>query len=182
MLPAKQDNFENLIKHEEQKLLLATTSQSSSIMQKIASFQNELNNLLENRTKVAIVRSKARWAEHGEKNTKYFLNLGKRNNAKKAIHKIKSDRDTFITYQNAILTELVNDYAKLYNASACTEMLVKELENYIVRVELPKLSEDQKLLRDDPITLRERTTALYQLHTNKSPGLNRFFVEFHKAF
>ena len=41
MLSAKQDNLESLIKHEEQKLLFATTSQSSLIMQKIASFQNE---------------------------------------------------------------------------------------------------------------------------------------------
>ena len=66
-------------------------------MQKTASFQNELKSLLENRTKGVIVRGKARWVEHGEKNTKYFLNLEKRNNAKKAIHKIKSDCDTFIT-------------------------------------------------------------------------------------
>ena len=112
MLSAKQDNLENLIKHEEQKLLFATISQPSLIMQKIASFQNELNNLLENRTKGAINKSKARWVEHGEKNTKYFLNLRKRNKAKKAIHKIKCDRHTFITDQNAILTELVNYYAK----------------------------------------------------------------------
>ena len=65
---------------------------------------------------------------------------------KKAIHKIKCNRDTFMTDQNAILTELVNYYAKLYNAGACTEMQVKELKNDIERAELPKLSEDQKLL------------------------------------
>ena len=81
MLSAKQDNLENLIKHEELKFLFATTCQSSLIEQKIASFQNELNDLLENRTKSAIVRSKARWVEHGEKNTKHFLTLEKRSNA-----------------------------------------------------------------------------------------------------
>ena len=66
MLSAKQDNLANLIKHEKQKLLLATTSQSSLIMQKIASFQNELKNFFENRTKGSIVSSKACWVKHGE--------------------------------------------------------------------------------------------------------------------
>ena len=137
----------------------------------------------EHRTKGAIVRSKTRWVEHGEKNTKYSLNLEKRNSAVKVIHKMKSDRDTNITDQNAILTELVNYYAKLYNASARTEMQVKELENYIERTELPKLNENQKLLCDNnPITLHECKTALYHLRTNKSPGLDGFSVEFYKAF
>ena len=61
-------------------------------------------------------------------------------------------------------------------------MQVKELENYIQRAELAKLSEDQKLLCDNPITLHECKTALYHLRTNKSPGFDGFSVEFYKAF
>ena len=36
----------------------------------------------------AIIRSKAKWVEEGEKNTKYFLNLEKRNYEKKCIRKL----------------------------------------------------------------------------------------------
>ena len=36
-----------------------------------------------------IVRSRARWYEHGEKNSKYFLNLGKRNHIRKHIRKLR---------------------------------------------------------------------------------------------
>ena len=73
-------------------------------------------------------------------------------------------------------------YAKSYNANACTEMQVKELENYIKRAELPKLSEDQKLFCDALNTLHECKTALNQLRTNKSSGLDGFYIEFYKAF
>ena len=59
---------------------------------------------------------------------------------------------------------------------------MKELENYIELAELPKLSEDQKLLCDNPTALHECKTALYHLRTNKSPGLDGFSVEFYKAF
>ena len=61
-------------------------------------------------------------------------------------------------------------------------MHVKELENYIKRAELPKLSKDQKLLCDDTITLHECKTALNKLHTNKSPGLDGVSVEVNKVF
>ena len=35
-----------------------------------------------------IIRARARWHEHGEKNSKYFLNLEKRNHIKKHIRKL----------------------------------------------------------------------------------------------
>jgi len=37
---------------------------------------------------IIIVRAKARWHEHGERSTKYFLNLEKRNHVKKHIRKL----------------------------------------------------------------------------------------------
>ena len=36
-----------------------------------------------------IVRSRARWYEHGEKNSKYFFNLEKRNHVRKHIRKLR---------------------------------------------------------------------------------------------
>ena len=82
---AKQTILENLIKQEEQKLL--SSSDESVVMNKIKSFQNDLDSLVQNRTKGAIIRSRCRWAENGEQNTKYFLNLEKRNATKKKYSK-----------------------------------------------------------------------------------------------
>ena len=40
--------------------------------------KRELDNIIEYKTKGAIIRSKARWYNEGEKNNKYFLNLENR--------------------------------------------------------------------------------------------------------
>ena len=39
----------------------------------------------EEKVKAIIIRARARWYEHGEKSTKYFLNLEKRNHIKNLI-------------------------------------------------------------------------------------------------
>ena len=51
------------------------------------------------KTKGAILRSKARWHEEGERNTKYFFSLEKRNHDNKTITKIKVGEDSYIEDQ-----------------------------------------------------------------------------------
>ena len=54
--------------------------------------QGKLESFYEEKTKGVIIRARARWHEHGEKSTKCFLHLEKRNhvkkhNYKKTVHK-----------------------------------------------------------------------------------------------
>ena len=51
-------------------------------------FKNELETLYDERVEGIAVRTRARWHEYGEKSSKYFLNLEKRNNIKKHIRKL----------------------------------------------------------------------------------------------
>ena len=46
--------------------------------ERIRILKGELEKILEYRTKGAIIRSKSRWYNEGEKNSRYFLNLEKR--------------------------------------------------------------------------------------------------------
>ena len=57
------------------------------------------------RTNGILVRSKAQWIEEGKKNTKYFLNLEKRNYEKKNIKKIINDKGKEITNKDKIIKE-----------------------------------------------------------------------------
>ena len=45
----------------------------------------DLDSYGEKKVEGIIVRSRARWHEHGEKSTKYFLSLEKRNHVRKHI-------------------------------------------------------------------------------------------------
>ena len=57
------------------------------------------------KTKGAILRSKVRWYEDGERNTRYFYNLEKRNYEKKTIAKLKRSNGTVTNDQFEILRE-----------------------------------------------------------------------------
>ena len=74
-----------------------------------------LETLIETKTARVMLRSKAVWVEHGEKNTKYFLNLEKRNYNKKVITKLKKSDGTEIIDPNHILREEENFYTNLYS-------------------------------------------------------------------
>ena len=50
--------------------------------------KNELEALYDEKVEGIIIRARVRWHEHGEKNSRYFLNLEKRNNIKKHIRKL----------------------------------------------------------------------------------------------
>ena len=54
----------------------------------ISSCSGKIGNLLRRKTKGIIIRARVRWHEYGEKSTKYFLNLEKRNHIKKHIRKL----------------------------------------------------------------------------------------------
>jgi len=56
----------------------------------------ENNAIAEYRTKGAIIRSRIRWYENGEKNTKYFLNMEKRQHCRSHISKLKTNDDSEI--------------------------------------------------------------------------------------
>lgn len=61
---------------------------SEALQAEHAVVTGEINSLLLNKTRGAMLRSKARWVEEGEKNTSYFLKLEKKNQKLKCITKL----------------------------------------------------------------------------------------------
>jgi hypothetical protein len=51
--------------------------------------KEKLEHLYEKKVEGIIIRSRAWWHEHGERNSKYFLNLEKRNHVRKHIRKLR---------------------------------------------------------------------------------------------
>ena len=51
--------------------------------------KERMDKMYEEEVEGIIVRSRARWHEHGEKNSRYFLNLEKRNHVKKHVRKLR---------------------------------------------------------------------------------------------
>ena len=90
------------------------TNEKNNLMSRINNTRNELNQFIHNDAKGAAVRSRARWIEFGEKNSRYFLSLEKWHNDKKFIKSLKNKQEDLVNDQKLNLKELVNFYEKLY--------------------------------------------------------------------
>lgn len=60
-----------------------STDLNDEILTEFETLKNELNEIYSTKGKEAMFRSKVKWVEQGEKPTKYFFNLEKRNYEKK---------------------------------------------------------------------------------------------------
>ena len=130
-LQAQIDHLMNLLK----------TERSKENILKLYRLKTELNAIAEYRTKGAIIRSRTRWDEQGEKNTKYFLNLEKRQHFKTHIFKLKTNDDREITSSNAILEQGKMFYKNLYTAAPSNTSKYKQ---FFEDPNLPKLDETEK--------------------------------------
>lgn len=72
--------------------------------------QNELESIRKEHMKGLMVRARAKWIEEGEKPTKYFLALEKRNYIKETVSKIANDNGVLIQNQQEILNKIKSVY------------------------------------------------------------------------
>ena len=94
-----------------------------------------------------ILRSKAQWVEDGDKNTKYFLNLEKRNFNNTCIKTLFNKDNNEVTDMEQILQEQKLFYENLYTSKIDyqeTDMTKK----YFTNNNMPKLSETDKDMCD----------------------------------
>ena len=95
-------------------------------------------------TEGIILRSETHWYELGEKSTKYFLNLEKRNKAKSHIGMILTESSSEITDSKAILSELKSFYSNLYQQRGTKTK--SDCLHYINDFNVPKLSEEDRTI------------------------------------
>ena len=138
--------------------------------------KEKLELFYEEKTNGIIVRARARWHEHGERSTKYFLNLEKRNHVKKHIRRLLIS-GAITTDPYRILSEQKDFYYNLYKSKATdTDSITSFLNN----LNVPQLSEEQKQSCEGQITIDECKSILETFQNNKSPGNDGIPIEFYK--
>ena len=124
-----------------------------------------------------IVRSRTQWHEEGDRNSKYFLSLEKRNVNKKSIQYIHNNGQT-ITKQNAILSFFTQTLKDKYSVQEVTEPDLTFINSNLTE----GLTQNEKDLLDAELTFQELTTALQPMKKGKTPGSNGFSVDFFRLF
>ena len=141
--------------------------------------KQELENLREHKMKGHFIRSRLKWLNEGEKPTKFFCSLEKRNYTEKTIRKLEISDGTLITDQFKILNEIRKFYIQLFKARP-------EYGN--TEFELQKILQNRKnkFLKDNntgqTLTVEELTLALKQMKNNKTPGIDGIPADFLKVF
>ena len=124
----KQKNQETLLEAkilELQKMIDKNETRHcmNETIEQLKKLKQKLEQVIEYRTKGSIIRSKTRWFNEGEKNTKYFLNLEKRHYNKKTIESLRTENGATIGTDKNILQEAKNFYQKLYASSkSCPDL------------------------------------------------------------
>ena len=125
-----------------------------------------------------MLRSRANWIEHGEKPSKCFCSLEKRNYINKNVTNIVDSAGNIHTDQKIILNQISLFYQNLY--SSRDNSLINF--NFDLLENVPKLSQNESLSLEGNLSYSELTKSLKSSKNGKSPEPDGFTVEFYKCF
>ena len=144
---AKRNKLELRVK------VLISSNAEETVIQEYYDCKHQLEKIYNYITQGIILRSKVDWYEHGEKSSKYFLNLEKRNKAKSHIRKILNFDSVELSEPETILSSTKSFYSTLYK-----KRIIKtetDCSNYLKTLNLPRLTDYECRLCERELTERE---------------------------
>ena len=112
----------------------------ANLTKELNDLEAQLNKILDFETEGLITKSRCRWAEEGERSSKYFCNLEKRMSEKKSINRIRTADQSIVTDKFKVLEEIQNFYVKLYSDDVSFDPGV--CKNFLESLNIPKLSDE----------------------------------------
>ena len=95
--------------------LVADSDSGLNVEEEISSLRRELQEIELSKARAAIFRSKCNWSQLGERPTKYFLNLEKRNFTNKLITQLRGENGSIISGQKHILEAQEKYFERIYS-------------------------------------------------------------------
>jgi exonuclease III len=131
------------------------------------------------RTRGTMIRSKARWIEDGEKNSKYFMSLEKYNQELKSIRTLVDINGEEIRGEKNVLNYIRSYYMDIYDVK---DDVYKDTKDYVDYKVNQSLNNTDNLLLDKYFTVTEISDAVKDLPRGKTPGTDGFNIEFYQFF
>ncbi len=173
-LKTRIQDLEAEISDIEEKMMARNGSQLDTAL---SEKKLQLNNILYDKVKGALVRARFIQNKDIDGPTKFFFNLERKTNQGKSMVGLKQD-DGVITYDSYEMRRIAVDfYSDLYEANDTDSKCKDELFSC-----LKKLTPEQQEVIDSLITFQEVTQAVKGLSSEKAPGLDGLPSEFYKYF
>ena len=177
----KKDHEKVLIQEVSRLGNMVENCPSPEAVQKYIKVKNELDKISYDQAREACVRSKARWHEFGERSSKYFLNLERRNYENKCITSLIKENGSSTTDPEEILKEQKRFYQFLYS-SQNPQVNDPKFEVFFDNDKLEKLNDEQSKNCEGLLTENECWNVLKCFQKHKSPGNDGFTAEFYSFF
>ena len=149
---------------------------------RITQLKSEMQDIYEERCNGILTRAKVRWLKEGEKNTKYFIGLEKRNYQNKNISQLITNESETITNAKEILKEQKHFYQSLYSKKQVNLDKEEQSNFFVDNNNIPKLNEYLQSKCEGLITKEECEKIVKLLPNGKSPGTDSLPAEFYKIF
>ena len=136
---------------------------------------NELEEKTMERIQGVMFRSKAKWYEEGEKNTKYFFSLEKSKYNAKTCYKLINEEGVEIIEQKKILEEQRGFYTELYSKDEYVKFDIQNTFNIYI-------PENIRIQQEQQINMEDLQVAIKGMNNNKTPGEDGIPIDFYKVF
>ena len=149
------------------------------LLNELYATKSRLQTMMRQKTKGAIIRSKALWHKQGERNTRYFYNLEKRNQNRKTVPKLKVGSNKYTSDQFEILEEEKRFYETLYRSKSTD---VSPESTFFKPDNISPLKGEEQQQCEGLVSENECLNALKGFKKAKSSGTDGFSAEFYKFF
>ena len=150
-------------------MLLDQNPQDTKLTTEAERVKLELQKIAVHKTKGAIIRSRARWYEHGERNSKYFMNLEKRAYERKHIVKLKTNENQYLGEPNKILIQMENFYKTLYSSKISDDSFDASASAFANCNNIKRLDGEQQKTCEGLISEEECLSALKKICEKQKP-------------
>ena len=152
-----------------------TDNEKCETREKLEIKKQSLKQVISYKTQGSIIRSKTRWYNEGEKNTKYFFGLEKRHFNSKTIRNLNTDQE--------ILNEATQRfYQTLYTSNNTSPQNFIGEDLFFQQNNQCKINDDERQLCEGLLTAAECLESLKTMESNKTPGTDGIPAEFYKVF
>ena len=154
--------------------LLSVDPKNQALIRKKIKHELELQNI--QKAKSAQTRSREKFIEEGEKNTKYFVNLEKANTNSNILDGLKPENGELVTSQKAIMQEQVTFFRNVFNQKG--SLNETKAESFARNINTPQLTKYQTDDLESDISEEEIDNALKHTRNGTSPGLDGLTASF----
>ena len=160
---------------ENTMLTTQSTATREVVVENMQRVKAEISAYEDQDIKGVIFRSRARYHEDGEKSSKYFFNMEKKNFVNKTMYMVRKADGSRTKDYREILNEQRSFYHKLYTSDGNVHFTMRNNG-------FAQLSEEQKIEYESFISKAELFDRLVTLKLNKCPGIDGLSLAFFRRF